>query len=47
MLFDWVGDGTAPFVDVEVAVVLVGLLLVLVSLSVVEVREVDVLVGLG
>jgi len=47
MLFDWVGDGTAPFVDVGVAVVLVGLRLVLVSLPVVEVREVDVLVGVG
>jgi hypothetical protein len=36
MLFDWVGDGTAPFVVVGIAVVLVGSLIELVSLSVVE-----------
>src|SRR4051794_1783409 len=47
MLFDWVGDGTVPFVVVGVVVVLVGSLLVLVSVLVFETSEVDVLVGVG
>jgi hypothetical protein len=47
MLFDWVRDGTDPFVVVGVVVVLVGPLLVLVSVLVVETSEVDVLVGVG